>query len=147
MTDKQYNKTTRAEISKWMQSYDWQCSITLTPANPLKYNYAIKALNRWTDNLARHTGLHLQYAGVYNTHGSVHIHLLAAASAPNNNLLNITDNQWPLINRSFPGDVKVEPIYDPQGICTYIFEVNLGHHSARFIEPHGNLMIIQGRAA
>jgi len=118
-------------------NWEWFCTLNLTPLDDCAR--AESKLKAWRINMAIHDHILIAYMGVYNTVPQPHIHLLlwGKRNRFDQTLLDLNPKSW---EAAWSGLTKsqavIEPIYEREGVASYIAYKNLPCDRPELIRPY-----------
>jgi hypothetical protein len=121
--------------------WEWFCSLNLQSGSD--YPQAESKLKAWRAMSTKNHIL-IAYMGVFNTVPQPHIHLLALGKRNRFGyaLLDLSPYVW---EAAWSGLTKcqavIEPIYDREGIASYIANKNLPWDRSELIQPYNNRLL------
>jgi len=123
-------------------NWEWFCSLNLQSGSD--YPMAESKLKAWRINMGIKDRMLIAYMGVYNTVPQPHIHLLALGKRNrfDQTLLDLNPKSW---EAAWSGLTKsqavIEPIYEREGVASYIAKKNLPWGRSELIHPYNNRLL------
>jgi hypothetical protein len=122
--------------------WEWFCSLNLQSGSD--YPMAESKLKTWRINMGIKNHILIAYMGVYNTTPQPHIHLLVLGKRKRfgQTLLDLNPKGW---EDAWSGLTKcqavIEPIYEREGVASYIANKNLPWDKSELIQPYNKRLL------
>jgi len=141
---------------EFLLNYRWQwfCSLNLKPGS--NYDMAESKLKSWRIKMGIKDHILIAYMGVFNTINNPHVHLLlwGKRNRFGQTLMDLNPKDWEhewstlnkyedVQNRShlIPCTAEIEPIYEREGVASYIAKKNLPWNKSELIRPYNKRLL------
>lgn len=126
------------QLKEWLSEYDFTHAITLSSLNATTKTAVIdERLSKWARGLEKQAKMQIGYIGVFNKIPYPHCHILVAGgNYQGNTLFDILDDIWDQMQRAWHGSVKIQSIYDQQGIVSYDIDQNMPTGQSELLTPY-----------
>jgi len=129
---------------EFLLRYNWEWFCTLNLPHGADYPKAESKLKAWRINMAIHDHMLIAYMGVFNTINNPHIHLLLLGkkNRRGQSLLKMNhkvwEEEWSRLTKS---TAVIEPIYERDGVASYIANKNLPWDNSELIQPYNKRLL------
>lgn len=123
-------------------NWEWFCSLPLQPGSD--YDMAESKLKAWRINMGIKDSILIAYMGGFNTINNPHIHLLlwSKRNRFGQTLLNLDPRDWEAEwSRLTKSTAVIEPIYEREGVASYIAKKNLPWGKSELIRPYNRRLL------
>jgi hypothetical protein len=123
-------------------NWEWFCSLNLQSGSD--YPMAESKLKAWRIKMGIKDHMLIAYMGAFNTIDNPHIHLLlwGKRNRFGQTLLDLNPKGW---EAAWSGLTKsqavIEPIYEREGVASYIAKKNLPWDKSELIEPYNKRLL------
>lgn len=131
---------------KFLLKYNWEWFCSLNLQSGSDYPTAESTLKNWRINMGVKNHILIAYMGVYNTIPQPHIHLMALGKQNRfgETLLDLSPKSW---EAAWSGLTKstavIEPIYEREGVASYIANKNLPWERSELIQPYNKRLLVK----
>jgi hypothetical protein len=131
---------------KFLLKYNWEwfCSLNLQAGSD--YPMAESKLKAWRINVAIHNHILIAYMGVFNRVPQPHIHLLLSSKRNRfgQTLLDLKPKSWEAAWSDLTKcQAVIEPIYEREGVASYIANKNLPWDKSELIQPYNKRLLVK----
>ncbi len=139
----------KTTLKNWLSEYDWTHFASLSFKNTVSFDSANRVVKEWVRKIIKGPSkLQVGYMGVLNHQPNTHIHLLMLGhNRYQQNLFNLTNNQWGQLMRDWIGSADVRPIYEINGVCEYIVDQNMPAGKHELLIPYNEKLLNRSRRA
>jgi len=129
-------------LSKY--NWEWFCSLNLQSGSD--YPRAESTLKNWRVKKSIEDHILIAYMGVFNRVPQSHIHLLLSSKRNRfgQTLLDLSPKSWEV---AWSGLTKcqavIEPIYEREGVASYIANKNLPWERSELIQPYNKRLLVK----
>ena len=123
-------------------NWEWFCSLNLQSGSD--YSMAESKLKAWRIKMGIQDHMLIAYMGAFNTINNPHIHLLlwGKRNILGRSLLDLNykdwENEWSRLTKC---QAVIEPIYEREGIASYIAKKNLPWGKSELIQPYNKRLL------
>jgi hypothetical protein len=127
-------------------NWEWFCSLNLQSGSD--YSMAESKLKAWRIKMGIQDHMLIAYMGAFNTINNPHIHLLlwGKRNILGRSLLDLNykdwENEWSRLTKC---QAVIEPIYEREGIASYIAKKNLPWGKSELIQPYNKRLLEKAR--
>jgi hypothetical protein len=124
--------------------WEWFCSLNLQLGSD--YPMAENKLKVWRTKMGIKNHILIAYMGVYNTVPQPHIHLMALGKQNRfgKTLQDINPKDWEVGWSDLTKcQAFIEPIYEREGVASYIAKKNLPWNRSELIQPYNKRLLVK----